>query len=160
MTLANVGMGANLGDPKTQLDAAWQAFDRVPQTRPLARSSVYRSSRIGYANQPDFFNCVAKLDTALGARELLSELQQIEDRLGRVRSFRDAPRTIDLDLLLYGTQTIDAPDVKVPHPRMHQRAFVLAPLVELEPGVEVPGRGAAADLLRACTDQHLERIAT
>ncbi|HEX5611830.1 MAG TPA: 2-amino-4-hydroxy-6-hydroxymethyldihydropteridine diphosphokinase [Burkholderiales bacterium] len=159
MTLAYVGMGANLGDPRTQLDTAWQAFQRMPQTKAIARSSLYRSAPVGYEDQPDFLNCVAKLDTALPAPALLAELQEIERRLGRTRSFLNAPRTIDLDLLLYGAQTLDDPAVTLPHPRMHERAFVLAPLVELEPAIEIPGRGTAAELLRACGDQRVQRIA-
>jgi 2-amino-4-hydroxy-6-hydroxymethyldihydropteridine diphosphokinase len=158
MTAAYVGMGANLGDPKAQLDAAWLALGRMPQTKALARSSLYRSAPVGYENQPDFLNCVAKLDTGLDAHALLAQLQKIERDLGRERSFRDAPRTIDLDLLLYGDEEIDAQGLTVPHPRMHERAFVLAPLAELEPAVRIPGRGAAIDLLQGCRAQPVARI--
>jgi 2-amino-4-hydroxy-6-hydroxymethyldihydropteridine diphosphokinase len=158
MTLAYVGMGANLGDPRAQLEDAWQALKRIPQTKALARSRLYRSAPVGYADQPDFLNCVAKLDTALDAQALLDKLQEIEFGVGRVRSFRNAPRTIDLDLLLYGSQRIDTPRLTVPHPRMHERAFVLAPLAELDPAAEIPGRGTAGELLRGCTGQAVERI--
>ena len=158
MTPAYVGMGANLGEPKKQLAAAWQALEGVPNTRALARSSLYRSAPIGYENQPDFFNCVAQIETSLEAHALFEQLQKIESRLGRVRSFQNAPRTIDLDLLLYGEDRIETPGLTVPHPRMHERAFVLAPLVELDPAIVIPGHGAAADLLRACRDQQVERI--
>ena len=158
MTAAYVGMGANIGEPRAQLLAAWEAIGRMPQTHAIARSSLYRSAPMGYENQPDFLNCVARLDTTLEPRALLSRLQQIERDLGRVRSFRDAPRTIDLDLLLYGSETIDTPDLVVPHPRMHERAFVLEPLAELDPGAEIPGRGKAAELLRACAGQRVERV--
>jgi 2-amino-4-hydroxy-6-hydroxymethyldihydropteridine diphosphokinase len=159
MTLAYVGMGANVGEPRTQLDTAWQALHRMPQTKAIARSSMYRSAPVGYEDQPDFLNCVAKLDTTLPALGLLAELQEIERRLGRTRSFANAPRTIDLDLLLYGAQMLHDPALTLPHPRMYERAFVLAPLVELEPAIEIPGRGTAAELLRACGDQRVERIA-
>ena len=156
MTLAYVGLGANIGEPRAQLLAAWDALGRIPQTRAIARSGLYRSAPVGYEDQPEFLNCVAKLDTSLAPRALLSHLQQVERDLGRVRSFRDAPRTIDLDLLLYGSESIDTPDLVVPHPRMHERAFVLEPLVELDPGAMIPGRGSAAGFLRAC-NQRVER---
>jgi 2-amino-4-hydroxy-6-hydroxymethyldihydropteridine diphosphokinase len=157
MTLAYVGLGANIGEPRAQLLAAWDALGRIPQTQAIARSGLYRSAPMGYADQPDFLNCVAKLDTALEPHDLLSHLQQVERNLGRVRSFRDAPRTIDLDLLLYGRETIDTPDLTLPHPRMHERAFVLKPLLELDSSAAIPGRGSVADLLRACADQRAER---
>ncbi len=158
MTVAYVGLGANIGKPRAQLLAAWDALGRIPQTQAIARSSLYRSAPMGYEDQPDFLNCVAKLDTALEPRDLLSHLQQIERELGRARSFRNAPRTIDLDLLLYGGETMDTLDLTLPHPRMHERAFVLAPLVELDAGAMIAGRGQAAELLRACAGQAVERI--
>ena len=157
MTLAYVGMGANVGEPRKQLLAAWEALGRLPLTRALARSSLYSSAPAGYEAQPDFLNCVAKLDTDLEPHALLSQLQGIERDLGRARSFRNAPRTIDLDLLLYGSAAIDTPELVVPHPRMHERAFVLEPLAELDPDVTIPGRGSAAELLHACTGQRIER---
>lgn len=158
MTVAYVGLGANLGEPRAQLLAAWDALGRIPQTRAIARSGFYRSAPIGYEDQPDFLNCVAKLDTALEPHVLLSHLQQIERDLGRTRAFRDAPRTIDLDLLLYGSETIETADLVVPHPRMHERAFVLEPLAELDPGALIPGRGSAAELLGACAAQRIQRV--
>lgn len=158
MTLVYVGLGANIGEPRAQLLAAWDALGRIPQTRAIARSSLYRSAPMGYEDQPDFLNCVAKLDTTLEPRALLSHLQQVERDLGRERSLRDAPRTIDLDLLLYGSESIDTPDLVVPHPRMHERAFVLEPLAELDPDAMIPGRGSAAELLRACATQRIQRV--
>jgi 2-amino-4-hydroxy-6-hydroxymethyldihydropteridine diphosphokinase len=113
---------------------------------------------MGHEDQPYFLNCVAKLNTTLEPRDLLSHLHEVERDLGRVRSFRNAPRTIDLDLLLYGRETMDTPDLTLPHPRMHERAFVLAPLVELDAGATIPGRGQAAELLRACAGQAVERV--
>src|SRR5262245_65301418 len=118
MTVAYVGLGANIGEPRAQIDAAWGAIGRLPQTRAIARSSLYRTAPLGYENQPDFLNCVAKLETSLEPHALLSQLQGIERDLGRKRAFRNAPRTIDLDLLLYGDEAIDTPDLVVPHPRM------------------------------------------
>jgi 2-amino-4-hydroxy-6-hydroxymethyldihydropteridine diphosphokinase len=160
MTVAYVGMGANVGDPRAQLLAAWDAIGRLPRTRALARSSLYRTAPVGYENQPDFLNGVGKIDTTLEPHALLASLQEIERDFGRVRSFRDAPRTIDLDLLLYGNQAIDSADLTVPHPRMHERAFVLKPLAELDPDATIPGRGTAAELLGACADQRVERAET
>jgi 2-amino-4-hydroxy-6-hydroxymethyldihydropteridine diphosphokinase len=158
MTVAYVGMGANLGEPRAQLLAAWDALGRIADTQATARSSLYRSAPIGYADQPAFLNCVAKLETALPAHALLVQLQRIERDLGRARSFRNAPRTIDLDLLLYGSETMDSPDLTLPHPRMHERAFVLVPLLELDADARIPGRGKAAELLRECAGQPVERL--
>lgn len=159
MTVAYVGMGANLGEPRAQLLAAWGALGLIADTRAIARSSLYRSAPIGYADQPAFLNCVAKLETALPAHALLAHLQQIERNFGRVRSFRNAPRTIDLDLLLYGSETMDTSGLTLPHPRMHERAFVLVPLLELNADAMIPGRGNAAELLRNCAGQPVERAA-
>ncbi|MBI2754166.1 MAG: 2-amino-4-hydroxy-6-hydroxymethyldihydropteridine diphosphokinase [Betaproteobacteria bacterium] len=158
MTLAYVGLGANLGEPRRQLLAALDDLGRIPGTRVTAKSSLYRSAPIGYADQPDFLNAVAKLDTDLRPVELFAALQEIEHRHGRERSFPNAPRTLDLDLLLYGGERVDTPALTVPHPRMHERAFVLAPLLELDPAAVIPGRGSAAELLRACATQPVERL--
>jgi 2-amino-4-hydroxy-6-hydroxymethyldihydropteridine diphosphokinase len=159
MTLAYVGLGANLGEPRQQLEDALVAMGGLPHTRVAARSSFYRSAPVGYAAQPDFVNAVAVLDTALAPGVLLEGLQGIERRHGRERSFRDAPRTLDLDLLLYGDEQIARPGLTVPHPRMHKRAFVLRPLAEIAPDARVPGRGRAVELLEKCSGQDVERIA-
>ena len=158
MTLAYIGIGSNLAEPRSQVERAFDELARLPQTRLLARSSLYRSAPVGYAAQPDFVNAVAALDTALAATELLRELQAIESRHARKRSFANAPRTLDLDLLLFGNASIDQPDLRVPHPRMHERAFVLAPLVEIAPQAVIPGRGGAADHLAACVGQKVEKM--
>lgn len=157
MTLAYVGLGANLGKPRRQLLAALEELGRIPQTRVTARSSLYRSAPIGYPDQPDYVNAVAKLETGLRPEELFARLQEIERGHGRKRSFRNAPRSLDLDLLLYGGERIDTPALTVPHPRMHERAFVLVPLLELDPGAVIPGRGNATELLRSCAMQAVER---
>ena len=133
MTRAYIGIGSNLDEPQTRVERAFDELARLPLTRLGARSSLYRTAPVGYAAQPDFINAVAELDTALGARQLLAELQAIETRHGRRRSFANAPRTLDLDLLLFGDARIDEPQLVVPHPRMHERAFVLRPLVEIAP---------------------------
>ncbi len=157
MTLAYVGLGANLDEPRRQLEQALAELAGLPETRLLRRSSFYRTRPIGYAEQADFVNAVAQLETALAAEPLLAELHAIEARHGRERSFANAPRTLDLDLLLHGNAVICTENLKLPHPRMHERAFVLAPLVEIAPDVAVPGRGLARDLLAACTAQRVER---
>lgn len=158
MTLAYVGLGANLDDPRRQLEQAFRDIDRIEGTRVMRRSSLYRSAPLGYADQPDFVNAVAQLETALPARALLSELQAIEARHGRRRSFANAPRPLDLDLLLFGEERIASPELTLPHPRMHERAFVLMPLIEIAPEAAVPGRGKASDLLERCASQAVQRI--
>jgi 2-amino-4-hydroxy-6-hydroxymethyldihydropteridine diphosphokinase len=158
VTLAYIGIGSNMEGPQTQVARAFEELARLPRTRLGARSSLYRSAALGYAAQPDFINAVAELDTTLGAEQLLAKLQAIEARHGRRRSFANAPRTLDLDLLLYGDARIDEPHLRVPHPRMHERAFVLRPLVEIAPQAVIPGRGAAAACLAACKEQKVERM--
>jgi 2-amino-4-hydroxy-6-hydroxymethyldihydropteridine diphosphokinase len=159
VTLAFVGLGANLGEPRRQVEAALGELDAIPRTRVVKRSSLYRSCPLGYANQPDFINAVAELDTALEARGLLAELQAIETRHGRSRSFANAPRTLDMDLLLFGDEVFSGEELTVPHPRMHERAFVLKPLLEIAPQVRIPGRGPAKDFIAACAGQGVERMA-
>ena len=158
--IAFIGIGANLGEPQAQVRAAFAALATLPDTRLLASSSLYRSAPMpmGAAGQPDYFNAVARIDTALPPRELLDGLLNIESRHGRFRSFANAPRTLDLDLLLYGEQRIAEPGLNVPHPRMHLRRFVLDPLLEIAPGISIPGHGAAGRLA-AALDQDVARIA-
>jgi 2-amino-4-hydroxy-6-hydroxymethyldihydropteridine diphosphokinase len=158
VTIAYVGIGSNLEDPVGQVRAALIGLDRLPHTRVVKQSSLYRSAPQGHAAQPDFINAVAQLETGLPAERLLAELQEIEARHGRKRSFPNAPRTLDLDVLLYGTVELDLPTLKTPHPRMHERAFVLQPLVEISPRVAIPGRGLAKTCLDACAGQEIQRI--
>jgi len=158
MTRAYVGLGANLGEPRRQLQAALDELNRLPQTRLTAASGFYRSAPLGHADQPDFLNAVAELDTGLPPEALLDCLQAIETAHGRERSFAGAPRTLDLDLLLYGDAALATPRLTVPHPRMHERAFVLRPLAEIAPQAIIPARGTARDLLPACAGQVAERI--
>ena len=159
MTIAYIGVGSNLDDPRAQVLRAFDELTHLPDTRLTARSSLYRSAPIGHAAQPDFINAVAALDTQLPAEALLRELQALEAQHRRKRSFPNAPRTLDLDLLLYGDAQIDKPGLSVPHPRMHERAFVLQPLVEIAPQVQIPQRGAASRCLAASAGQKVERIA-
>jgi len=158
VTLAYVGIGSNLGEPAKQVESAFEELGRIRQTSLAARSSLYRSQPVGYADQPEFFNAVAALETSLEPLELLRELQAIEARHGRRRSFANAPRTLDLDLLLHGQAVVRRPELALPHPRMHQRCFVLKPLLEIAPAVEIPGIGAAQARLDACAGQSVEKI--
>ena len=157
-TRAFIGLGANLGDPEAQVRRAFAALAELPRTRLLAASSLYRSAPVGVVAQLDFINAVAEIETALAARALLDALLAEEGRFGRTREFPKAPRTLDLDLLLYGDRVIAEPGLVVPHPRMHERAFVLAPLAEIAPDIAIPGKGRAAALLAACADQKIEKI--
>ncbi len=157
MSLAYVGVGSNLDEPRRQVAQALGELDGIPATRVVKRSSLYRSAPVGHAAQPEFVNAVAALDTTLDPESLLGELQAIEARHGRRRSFANAPRTLDLDLLLYDDARQRSARLTLPHPRMHERAFVLKPLLELEPEIAIPGRGRAQDLLAACAGQRVEK---
>jgi len=153
-----VGLGSNLEQPREQVLAAFAELERLPETELTARSSLYRSAPVGHTAQPDFVNAVAKLLTALAPERLLAELQEIERRHARRRCVRDGPRTLDLDLLLYGDAALDTPTLSVPHPRMHERAFVLAPLAEIDPQASIPGHGAVSELLSRCASQRVEKL--
>jgi 2-amino-4-hydroxy-6-hydroxymethyldihydropteridine diphosphokinase len=155
---AYVGLGSNLQQPLHQLLKAFDALSALPRTRMLARSSLYRSAPVGKTDQPDFVNAVAALRTGLAPGELLQALLRLEAQQGRVRSEPNAPRTLDLDLLLFDAQIIHQPGLDVPHPRMHERAFVLMPLAELDPKLIIPGRGAVAELLARVAGQDVTRI--
>jgi len=155
---AYIGLGANLGDPMAQLRNAVAALGRLPGTCVAAVSSVYRSAPVGYLDQPDFLNAVAALDTRLSPQALLDALLAIEQDGGRTREFRNAPRLIDLDLLLYGERVVDEEHLTVPHPRMSGRAFVLLPLAELDPVCVVPGAGPLSTLAEGVSGQAIECI--
>jgi 2-amino-4-hydroxy-6-hydroxymethyldihydropteridine diphosphokinase len=152
-----VGLGANLGDARTTLVAALTALGRLPDTTLLAASSVYRSAPIE-STGPDYLNAVARLATRLAPTALLLELQRIEREHGRERPYRNAPRTLDLDLLLHGDACLATPTLTLPHPRLHERAFVLVPLAELAPRLVIPGRGAVAGMLGAVVAQRVDKL--
>jgi 2-amino-4-hydroxy-6-hydroxymethyldihydropteridine diphosphokinase len=158
MSLAFVALGANLADPVVQVRTALAALPRLPDVSLLRASSLYRTAPVGIRGQPDFVNAVALLETTLAPHALLSALFDIEARFGRRRDFPRAPRTLDLDLLLYDAETIDTPELQVPHPRMHLRAFVLAPLLEIAPDCRIPGRGSAAAWRSAASMQRIEKL--
>ena len=158
MTVAYVGVGSNLNQPVRQVEDALLELDRIPGSRVVRRSSLYRSAPLGYADQADFINAVGALETALEPERLLGELLIIEARHGRQRSFPNAPRSLDLDLLLFDELELQTERLTVPHPRMHERAFVLKPLLELSADVSIPGKGNARELLKNCGGQIVERI--
>ena len=155
---AFIGLGANLGEPESQVRRAIAELGKLPETRLMASSSLYRSAPVGVGEQPHFINAVARIETTLGPRSLLEELLAAEARFGRARPSPGAPRTLDLDLLLYGDRVIAEPGLVVPHPRMHERAFVLLPLAEVAAELVIPGRGRLGTLLAACRNQEIQKI--
>lgn len=155
---AYIGLGANLDGPAAQVELAMRELAHLPESRLSARSSLYASAPVGYAEQPDFINAVAALETALSPRALLEAMLGIEHHHGRNRTFRNAPRTLDLDLLLYGNAHFHEDHLTLPHPRMHERAFVLLPLLEIAPELVIPGHGRAELLLAAVGSQAVRRF--
>jgi 2-amino-4-hydroxy-6-hydroxymethyldihydropteridine diphosphokinase len=158
MHTAFIGLGSNLSDPQEQVMHALQALDSLPQTSLMKRSSLYRSAPVGYLQQPDFINAVAQVATGLSPRELLNALLVLEKSFGRTREFINAPRTLDLDILLYDDLRYHEDGLTVPHPRMHCRAFVLQPLIEIAPDCVIPGLGSARQALQQCSAQKTERL--
>jgi 2-amino-4-hydroxy-6-hydroxymethyldihydropteridine diphosphokinase len=158
VVIAFIGLGSNLDDPLVQIRQALVELESISGTRITARSSLYRTSPVGYLEQPDYINAVASVQTTLKPQALLAALLVIENRHGRMRTMRNAPRTLDLDLLLYGDEVLDQDGLTLPHPRLHERAFVLAPLAEIAPGAMVPGRGRVEDLLARMDCNGVNRI--
>lgn len=158
MHVAFIGLGSNLEDPCSQLRRAFDDLAGLPGTKLIARSSLYRSAPLGFAEQPDFVNAVAKIETPLTPQALLQALLQIEHRHGRERTFRNAPRTLDLDVLLYGDVQLHEHGLTIPHPQMHLRAFVLKPLLEIAPDMVIPGIGHGDAELKKCHEQVLEIV--
>ena len=155
-TLAYIGLGANLGDARQTIAAAIQTVRDSSGVLALRQAPLYSSDPVD-AQGPVFINTVVAVDTTLDPLPLLDLLQAIEQEHGRERPYRNAPRTLDLDLLLYGAQTINTPRLSVPHPRMHQRAFVLRPLQDLAPGLPL-AQGSFTTLLAGCQDQTLDQL--
>jgi 2-amino-4-hydroxy-6-hydroxymethyldihydropteridine diphosphokinase len=149
MTRAYVGLGANLGPREETIRRAVELLERAPGVDVVAVSELRQTDPVGVVNQPRFLNGALALETTLPARDLLDLLLDVERELGRVRAERWGPRVVDLDLLLYGDETLDAPGLRVPHPRLHERRFALEPLAELDPELEIPGRGRVSALLAA-----------
>ena len=154
-----IGLGSNEDNPATQLQRAIDILQNTPGIQIDQCSSFYKSAPVGYSEQADFINAVCRIRTQLTPKRMLAMLMDIEQQQKRTRNGpQGGPRTLDLDILLYEDQVIDLPALTIPHPRMHQRAFVLYPLAELDPGLKIPGRPALDELLAACSDQRIERI--
>ena len=149
MVYAYVGLGSNLGDREGTLRAAIGRLRHLPESQVLRVSTLRNTDPVGNVDQPRFLNGAIQLETALSARRLLGRLLELERSFGRDRGAvpHQGPRTLDLDLLLYGQEVIDEPGLEVPHPRLHERRFVLEPLAELDPSLEVPGKGSVQALL-------------
>jgi len=156
---AAIALGANVGDPAAQVREAVAELAALPATRLVARSALYRTAPMGLLDQPAFVNACALVETGLAPRALLEALLAIERRHGRERGVPNGPRTLDLDIVLYGDAALHEPGLTVPHPRAHERAFVLAPLLDVWPDAVIPGRGAAAALRERVRDQAVERLA-
>jgi len=155
---AYIALGSNLEDPASQVNAGFAALSRLPATQLIVQSALYRTAPVGYAEQPDFINAVAAVETALSPRALLDALLAVECSRGRLRALPNAPRTLDLDVLLYGDLQLHEHGLTIPHPRMHERAFVLAPLAEIAPQCVIAGRGTAAELLRLVPTAGVTRL--
>jgi 2-amino-4-hydroxy-6-hydroxymethyldihydropteridine diphosphokinase len=155
---AFIALGSNLDDPVAQVRSGLAALAALPGTRLIAQSSLYRSTPVGYRDQPDFINAVACVTTTLAPRALLDALLDIERDHGRVRNVRNGPRTLDLDLLLYGDVQLHEDGLTLPHPRIHERAFVLVPLAEIAPAQIVPGQGTVQALLPAVDGASIEKL--
>jgi len=158
MVAAYIGLGSNLDGPKEQIRKAFTALGRMPDSTLERYSSLYQNPPMGGLQQPDYMNAVAELETTLEPQELLLQLQSIETAHGRTRGERWGARSLDLDLLVYGANIIDTADLKVPHPGLHERAFVLYPLHEIAPDLEIPGLGRVTELLRNCSHDGLKKI--
>jgi 2-amino-4-hydroxy-6-hydroxymethyldihydropteridine diphosphokinase len=144
---AAIALGSNLDGPEAQVRRAFDEIAALPQTRLLGTSRLYRTAPVGYAEQPDFVNACALVETTLAPRALLDDLLALERSHNRVRAIRNGPRTLDLDIVLYGEERIDEPGLCIPHPRAHERAFVLEPLLDVWPDAVIPGRGRASELV-------------
>jgi 2-amino-4-hydroxy-6-hydroxymethyldihydropteridine diphosphokinase len=155
---AYIGLGANVGDARAAVQAAVEAIAALPDTQLVARSQDWLSAPV-QAQGPDFINAVVAVDTTLAPRALLAALWGIEQAHGRRRPYPNAPRTLDLDLLLQGDHVLHTPDLTLPHPRMHERAFVLRPLAQIAPEATIAGHGPVAGLLAAVAGQRIEPIA-
>lgn len=158
MSRAFIALGSNLQQPQQQVQRAFNALASLPKTSLIKRSSLYRTAPVGYDNQPDFINAAAEIETDLAPLELLHALLALESRHGRERPFPNAPRVLDLDLLLYDDMVMNTAELTLPHPRMHERGFVLLPLAEIAPGLIIPNYGNITRLAQTCMDQGVAKV--
>lgn len=162
MSIAYIGIGSNLADPQNQVRQALRELGDLPQTTCLRHSFLYRSAPLmsdtAPKDQPDYINAVAELDSSLNPLNLLHELQYLETAHNRIRAERWGPRTLDLDILLYDDRTIESPELTVPHPGLYERNFVLYPLSEIAPDLDIPGAGLLRELLDRCERGSLEKL--
>ena len=158
MTLAVIALGSNMDQPVQQIEAALQRLAALPRIRLTRRSSCYRTAPVGYLDQPDFINAVCEVETVLDAETLLKQLLALELVFGRVRTFRNAPRVLDLDLLLMDGVQCDSEFLTLPHPRMHERAFVMLPLAEMAPERELSGLGSVSQIAAGLDGSGVERL--
>ena len=156
---AVIGIGSNMGDRLKNINGAVRSLSRLPKTKITACSHVYETRPVGYEAQPLFYNAAIIVETELSAQMLLGACLGIEGAYGRVRTIKDGPRVLDLDLLLYGEQVVDEPGLRVPHPHLHERAFALVPLAEIAADVPFPGHGCVGDALRGVDVAGVEPIA-
>jgi 2-amino-4-hydroxy-6-hydroxymethyldihydropteridine diphosphokinase len=154
---AFIGIGSNLGDPADNVERAIRELGKLPKSRLSAHSSLFLTAPVD-ANGDDYVNAVAQIETELSSQDLLDALLSVERSFGRERPFLNAPRTLDLDLLLYGNETIAMPLLHVPHPRMTQRAFVMIPLLEIAPFITIPGKGPAHEFIPALARQRIRKL--
>jgi 2-amino-4-hydroxy-6-hydroxymethyldihydropteridine diphosphokinase len=155
---AYIAIGSNLSEPLKQVIAAWDEIAKLPKSELIQKSSLYVSKPLGYKDQPDFVNAVVLIETELSPLELLSELQSLEILHERVRSFPNAPRTLDLDIILFGNLEINDPKLVIPHPRMHERAFVIFPLQEINANISIPHVGDIAKIAKELDPESAKRI--
>jgi 2-amino-4-hydroxy-6-hydroxymethyldihydropteridine diphosphokinase len=155
---AYVGLGSNMNDPEKQIMEAIKTLQTLPKSEFIQASSLYKTPPWGYAEQADFINAVVHIRTNLAPMELLEELQKIEQAFGRVRTFANAPRPLDLDVLIFDETCLASPSLTIPHPRMHERGFVLLPLAEIAPTLMIGKRGTADELARSCDNRGIQRI--
>ncbi len=158
MPKAFIALGSNLNEPASQVTHAFQAIEKLPKTKLIKQSSLYKSAPVGYNKQPDFINAVAEISTDLSPQTLMKNLLAIEQTFGRERHFTNAPRVLDLDLLLYDDLILHTETLTLPHPRMHTRGFVLLPLAEIAPEIHIPQHGNVVKLAEVHKTQEIEKL--
>jgi 2-amino-4-hydroxy-6-hydroxymethyldihydropteridine diphosphokinase len=158
MHQAFIALGSNLQDPQAQVERALQTIANTPNIKLIKASSLFKTAPIGYDNQPDFINAVAEIETDLSPLELLHSLLEIETQHGRERPFPNAPRVLDLDVLLYGNIELNTAELTLPHPRMYTRGFVMLPLAEIAPKINIGNHGYADELASKCDNQGVSKL--